>query len=505
MLVQQSRLGEIDRDELAEIITDAWAARAPRTLAKKFLQRWLTRSQPGRARHRGPRPPGRPRTRRGWRRWTCSRPSASTRPTPTSCCPPCCATTGCPAGTPRSSPSWCRGRSAGAGRTTRSSPPAWTGRSARWRPRSSTRCGSASTSCSRCGCRPTPRSARPWTWSGRGSAPGPSGFANAVLRKVAEHDLDEWIARVAPDPLAAPARYASIAYSHPQWVVEELRNAVGWPELHDLLAADNEPPRVTLVARPGRSTRDELPGEPTAVVAVRHGPRGRRPGRDPGRRRGPRRRPGRGLAAGRAGAGRGPGRPATTRPGSTCAPDPAARRRCWPRSPSGRGARLVAGERQPHRARLVARSLAGADGIARRRRRGRHQARRGGTGPSTGSSSTRRARGWERCGGGRRPAGGASPTTWSAWCCCSGRWSGPPSTSSGPGESCSTRPARRCWPRPPAWSARCSRPATDAVLEDATSLLPGVPDVAGPMPGTVQLWPHRHGTDAMFLALLRKV
>jgi hypothetical protein len=36
VLVQQSRLGEIDRDELAEIITDAWAARAPRTLAQKF-------------------------------------------------------------------------------------------------------------------------------------------------------------------------------------------------------------------------------------------------------------------------------------------------------------------------------------------------------------------------------------------------------------------------------------------------------------------------------------
>jgi 16S rRNA (cytosine967-C5)-methyltransferase len=32
-----------------------------------------------------------------------------------------------------------------------------------------------------------------------------------------------------------------------------------------------------------------------------------------------------------------------------------------------------------------------------------------------------------------------------------------------------------------------------------------VVDSAGPIPGTVQLWPHRHGTDAMFLALLRKV
>ena len=31
-----------------------------------------------------------------------------------------------------------------------------------------------------------------------------------------------------------------------------------------------------------------------------------------------------------------------------------------------------------------------------------------------------------------------------------------------------------------------------------------VPDSAGPLPGTVQLWPHRHRTDAMFLALLRR-
>jgi 16S rRNA (cytosine967-C5)-methyltransferase len=37
---------------------------------------------------------------------------------------------------------------------------------------------------------------------------------------------------------------------------------------------------------------------------------------------------------------------------------------------------------------------------------------------------------------------------------------------------------------------------------DARELLPGVPDL-GPGP-TVQLWPHRHGTDAMFLAVLRR-
>ena len=37
VLVQQSRLGEISREELAEVITDAWAARAPRRLVREHL------------------------------------------------------------------------------------------------------------------------------------------------------------------------------------------------------------------------------------------------------------------------------------------------------------------------------------------------------------------------------------------------------------------------------------------------------------------------------------
>ena len=36
VLVQQSRLGELDRDELAEIITDAWTAMAPRSLVRQL-------------------------------------------------------------------------------------------------------------------------------------------------------------------------------------------------------------------------------------------------------------------------------------------------------------------------------------------------------------------------------------------------------------------------------------------------------------------------------------
>ncbi len=92
---------------------------------------------------------------------------------------------------------------------------------------------------------------------------GAAGFTNAVLRKVAERDRDAWVRRVAPDPGRDPVGYAEVAYSHPRWIVELLTDAVGESEIDALLAADNDSPAVTLVARPGRSTRDELPGEPT--------------------------------------------------------------------------------------------------------------------------------------------------------------------------------------------------------------------------------------------------
>jgi 16S rRNA (cytosine967-C5)-methyltransferase len=42
----------------------------------------------------------------------------------------------------------------------------------------------------------------------------------------------------------------------------------------------------------------------------------------------------------------------------------------------------------------------------------------------------------------------------------------------------------------------------DVERVDARPLFAGVPDL-GPGPD-VQLWPHRHGTDAMYLALLRR-
>jgi 16S rRNA (cytosine967-C5)-methyltransferase len=44
-----------------------------------------------------------------------------------------------------------------------------------------------------------------------------------------------------------------------------------------------------------------------------------------------------------------------------------------------------------------------------------------------------------------------------------------------------------------------------AELEHALGLVPEVTDAeSAHLPGAIQLWPHRHGTDAMFMALLRR-
>jgi 16S rRNA (cytosine967-C5)-methyltransferase len=89
----------------------------------------------------------------------------------------------------------------------------------------------------------------------------PVHFANALLRAIGKRDLDAWLDVVTAglDDEAA----TSVRTSHPVWIVQAFRDALG-PEddLSSLLEADNAPPRVTLVARPGLSDPGELPGEP---------------------------------------------------------------------------------------------------------------------------------------------------------------------------------------------------------------------------------------------------
>ncbi|MGG5257327.1 RsmB/NOP family class I SAM-dependent RNA methyltransferase [Phycicoccus avicenniae] len=120
---------------------------------------------------------------------------------------------------------------------------------------------------------------------------GASGLVNAVLRRVTERTLEEWTEAVTPQGGGAAA--LAVRHSHPEWVVSALRAALlghgrATPdtvdaELGALLAADNVPPRVHLVARPGLATVEELvhdsDGEPSTTspvgVVLRSGDPGR--------------------------------------------------------------------------------------------------------------------------------------------------------------------------------------------------------------------------------------
>jgi 16S rRNA (cytosine967-C5)-methyltransferase len=59
--------------------------------------------------------------------------------------------------------------------------------------------------------------------------PRPSGFVNAVLRRVASRDLESWLAIVAPDRTADEVGHLAIRHSYPRWIVESFRNALPAP------------------------------------------------------------------------------------------------------------------------------------------------------------------------------------------------------------------------------------------------------------------------------------
>src|SRR6204780_1038210 len=75
--------------------------------------------------------------------------------------------------------------------------------------------------------------------------PRPSGFVNAVLRRVATRDMDSWIPIVAPDPARDQAGYLAIKHSYPRWIVDAIRKALGAAgaaEIDAALAAGNARP-----------------------------------------------------------------------------------------------------------------------------------------------------------------------------------------------------------------------------------------------------------------------
>jgi 16S rRNA (cytosine967-C5)-methyltransferase len=343
----------------------------------------------------------------------------------------------------------------------------------------------------------------------RSVAPGAAGFANAVLRQITTKNWDEWIAEVAPKFADDPIANLSVTHAHPPWIVRAFSDALGG-DLADTaraLAEDNERPPVHLCARPGRADAvtlaDELGGSPGAFSPYAVYLAGGSPGdlsaltegrvhvQDEGSQ----------LVATALTQAEVEG---TDENWLDLCAGPGGKAGLLGALAAGRGARVTAVEVAEHRARLVSNATRGlpvttivADG------------RTAGSGdlpaasfdrvlvdaPCTGLGSLRRrpeAR-WRR-----------QPTDL------------PPLTSLQRELLVAALKAVRpggvvayvvCSPHvvetqvTVTEAARRSKLAVDFV--DARPLLPaGMPGLgAGP---TVQLWPHRHGTDAMFLAVLRR-
>lgn len=92
----------------------------------------------------------------------------------------------------------------------------------------------------------------------RGS--GAAGFANAVLRRVTGQDEAAWVEEVAPDEDTDPIGYVAMANAHPRWIAQAFAEALGsrGEPLREALLADDARPAVHLAARPGECSAEEL-------------------------------------------------------------------------------------------------------------------------------------------------------------------------------------------------------------------------------------------------------
>jgi len=332
---------------------------------------------------------------------------------------------------------------------------------------------------------------------------GPSRLANAVLRRVSDGgDLEAWRARVAdgPDALA-------IATSHPRWIVTALGEALarhrGAPDpegLRAMLDADNAAARPSLVARrmpveelralpgvePGRWSplaATLVDGRPDDLAAVRDGRAGVQ---DEGSQL---------VALALANA-------PLEGPDATwvdLAAGPGGKAALLSGIARDRGAHLICVEPHAHRAELVRKALGPGD----------HDVRVGDGRDALAPATADRVLLDAPCTGlgalRRRPEA---------------RWRRTPQ------DLATLGPLQRGLLNAAIDIARpggviaystCSphvaetdlvvedvlRKRTDVELLDARSLLPGVPDL-GPGPAA-RLWPHLHGTDGMYLAMLRRL
>ena len=317
-----------------------------------------------------------------------------------------------------------------------------------------------------------------------------AGFINAVMRRITQSDWTQWTTQLTQG--ASEQRRLAVQTAHPEWIVGAFADALDGDDVEAALIADDERPRTHLVAWPGVFDRDELveltSGEagPWSPYAVRLD------GGDPGD-----------LAPIR------DGRVAVQDEGSQlCAiaaanapiegPDerwldlcagPGGKGALLAAMAGQRGARLTANELHPHRAELVRKATARWDvevlvGDARELR-GQYD-RVLLDAPCSGLGALR-----------RRPEA---------------RWRRTPADVTQLAElqtELLDAALRLVRPGGVVAYVTCSphlgetRQIVDARnLEDARPLFAGSPALGdGP---TVQLWPHRHGTDAMFFALIRR-
>jgi len=370
------------------------------------------------------------------------------------------------------------------------------------------------------------------------AGPRASGYVNAVLRRVATRDLDAWLALVAPDPATDPDGDLAVRYSHPRWIVSAYRDALGAGagpgELAEALAAGNARPRVTLATFPGGPPpaevmpEDATPGRwsPYAFTLMSGDPSpliesGQAAVQDEASQlaaialsRAP-------LAANPADAA-GPGDQGPARPErwlDVCAgpggksrllrglaavgPDSSAA--VGPDRPAA-GAALIAAELHPHRAVLVAEALTrvpvqsapfevivadgtrppwpdgGFDrvlvdvpcsglGALRRRPEARWRKSRADIPALAQAQRALLRSALAAC----RPGGVVAYVT------------------------CSPVPEET---RDVVAAVVAATPGVEIL--DAPRVLGDVPDTRSPSPQFVQMWPHRHGTDAIFIALLRR-
>jgi 16S rRNA (cytosine967-C5)-methyltransferase len=349
---------------------------------------------------------------------------------------------------------------------------------------------------------------------------GAAGFANAVLRRVATRDLDSWIAAVAPDRAADPVGYLAVKTSHPGWIVAAVSESLGEEPVTGLpltevaLAANGTRPQVALCAVPGLATVADLVarggkaarwspfgaylggGDPAGIPEVRQG---RAAVQDEASQLAA-------LALARADAG--PADPGPERAGDRrwldlCA-GPGGKARLLAGLAAGCGARLLAADVREHRARLVRAAVAPSGAAA--------AIVADGTRPAWRRASFDRVIADVPCSGlgalRRRP---------------DARWRKTPADVAALGELQrallrtainAARPGGviayvTCSPHIAETRAvvgQVTAARDDVLVLDAPAVLGEVPDLACRAPGGryAQFWPHLHGTDAIFLALLQR-